>query len=72
VYLIETEAGLPANLAAAMLDEIRKVRTWEQIEAEVEAEKEAQQAEEASRTCIWCGAVLPTLEELEDHEDECA
>jgi hypothetical protein len=71
-FLIETEDGLPANTAANMLEEIRKIRTWEQIEAEAKAEEEAKQAEEASRICIWCGKVCESVEALEVHEDECA
>jgi hypothetical protein len=72
VYLIETEDGLPANNAAAMLEEIRKVRTWEEIEKAALNEKERQEAEERSLICIWCGKVCESPEALEIHEDDCA
>lgn len=72
VYLIETEDGLPANSAAHMLDEIRKIRTWEEIERAALNEKERQEAEERERVCIWCGKVCESLDALAEHEDDCA
>lgn len=72
VYLIQTEDGLPANEAAHMLDEIRKIRTWEEIEQAALNEKERQEAEERERVCIWCGKVCESVDSLAVHEDDCA
>lgn len=72
VYLIETEDGLPATTAANMLEEIRKIRTWEEIEQEALNERERLDAEERELICIWCGKVCESTDALADHEEECA
>jgi hypothetical protein len=71
-YLIQTEDGLPANTAAAMLAEMRKIRTWEEIEQQALNEQERQEEEERTRICIWCGKVCESVEALATHEDDCA
>lgn len=47
----------------------KRPRPWSEIEDRVFDSKA--DAEEASRICIWCGDVQPTVEALEEHEAAC-
>lgn len=70
-YVIETEDGLPANTAAHMLEEMREIRTWAEIEQMALNEKERQEELERDLICIWCGDVRSDSADLEAHEDQC-
>jgi hypothetical protein len=71
-YVITTEDGLPATKAAAMLEEMREIRTWAEIERMALNEQERREAEERERVCIWCGKVCESVDALAVHEDDCA
>lgn len=71
-YVIRTADDLPANNAAAMLEELREIRTWAEIEKLALTEQERQEELERSLTCIWCGQVCEDPDALEAHEDDCA
>jgi predicted dinucleotide-binding enzyme len=70
-YRIQTEDGLPANAAAAALDEERVIRAWHEIEQAALNQRERELAEERTRICIWCGKVCESVAALAEHEDEC-
>lgn len=71
-YVIKTEDGLPANKAAAMLEETREIRTWAEIERMALNEKERQEEAERALICIWCGRICESPDALAAHEDDCA
>lgn len=71
-YVITTEDGLPANNAAHMLEEMREIRTWAEIEKLALNEQERQEEAERALICIWCGKVCEDADALAIHEDDCA
>ena len=78
LQVVEIEGEVMATLSATtgrsdpglwsireILDEEEPREAWEwnpQSHAQISAQ---------ARTCIWCGKVLPTLEDLEIHEADC-
>lgn len=71
-YQVFTESGMPANQAAHMLEEMREIRTWAEIEKLALNEKERQEEAERALICIWCGKVCESADALAEHEDACA
>jgi len=71
-YQVFTDSGMPANKAAHMLEEMREIRTWAEIEKAALTEQERQEEAERALICIWCGKVCEDADALAIHEDDCA